>query len=186
MLRSNDILKIEQERVKVLNVDKLSGRIRVLRGVDNTLAVEHSAGTILRDDPRKIKFTSSSISSKENLVFNRELYFDPNESLGIGTENDGTTTTLTFSNPGVGKTQIRVNEQEIYIPDHRLSLNTPLVYKKNEGNSIRVFSGIEGTPVYNLSDTSNLFAVPLSKDIIGIATQRVGVNSVGEFVGINS
>jgi hypothetical protein len=186
VIRSNDILKIEQERVKVLNVDKLSGRIRVLRGVDNTLAVEHSAGTILRDDPRKIKFTSSSISSKENLVFNRELYFDPNESLGIGTDNDGTITTITFSNPGVGKTQIRLNEQEIYIPDHRLALNTPIVYKRNKGNSIRVFSGINGTPVYDLEDISNLFAVPLSKDIIGIASQRVGVNSVGEFVGINS
>jgi len=186
VIRSNDILNIEEERVKVLNVDKISGRIRILRGIDNSLVVSHPAGTIVRDDPRKIKFTSSNISTKENLIFNRELYFDPNESLGIGTQNSGAITTITFSNPGVGKTQIQLNEKEIYIPDHRLSLNTPLLYKTNEGASIRAFSGIQGSSIYNLSDNESLFAVPLSKDIIGISSQRVGVNSVGSYVGSNS
>ena len=186
VIRSNDILNIEDERVKVLNVDKLSGRIRILRGVDNSLVVSHPAGTIVRDDPRKIIFKSSNISTKDNLVFNRELYFDPEEALGIGTQNNGTITTITFSNPGVGKTQIRLNEKEIFIPDHSLTLNTPLIYKPNEGDSIRAYSGIEGTSVYNLSDNESLFAVPLSKDIIGIASQRVGVNSVGNYVGVNS
>ena len=183
---SNDILKIESERVKVLNIDRKSSRVRVLREIDGTLGVAHSVGTIVRDDSRLISFASLGINTTKSLPFNKQYYFEPNESIGIGSDSVGTATTITFANPGLGDTQIVLEQQQVYIPDHNLSLNVPLIYYTNGGTSLTVWSGIENTPIYNLDQTRNLFAVPLTKDIIGVSTQRVGVNSEGTFVGVNS
>ena len=185
-IRPNDILRIESEKLKVLNIDEKSSRVRVLRGIDGTQVVSHSAGTVVRDDPRKLRFLSTGINTQRNLAINKQLYFTPNEAVGVGTSTVGTATTITFSNPGVGLTQVRVGQQQIYLPDHGLSLNTPMIYYTNGGTSIACWSGITGTPTFNLDETRNIFAVPLSKNIIGIATQRVGLNSVGQYVGINS
>ena len=44
IIEPDDILRIESEKLKVLNVDKSSSRVRVLRGYDNTFAVSHSPG----------------------------------------------------------------------------------------------------------------------------------------------
>jgi len=185
-IRVNDILRCEEEQMKVLNIDPPSGRIRVLRGVNNTLAVTHVAGTLLRDDPRKINFTSLGITTQRSLVTNRQYYFQPNESVGIGTSTTSGITTLTFSNPGIGVTQVRIDPQQILIPDHKLPLNTPMTYYPNGGTSLQVWSGIDNTPEFTLTQSRNVFAIPFSKDVIGIATQPVGVNSVGQYVGINS
>lgn len=185
-INPNDILKIEDERVKVLNVDNESSRIRVLREVDSTIGVAHSSGTVVQSDSRLFSFISSGIDTTKNLTVNRQFYFEPNEALGIGTNSVGSATTITFANPGSGTTQIILGQQQVFITNHNLSLNTPLIYYTNGGSSIPVWSGIDNTPVYNLEETRNLFAVPLTKDIIGISSQRVGVNSEGKFVGVNS
>jgi len=185
-IRVNDILRCEREQMKVLNIDPPSGRIRVLRGVNNTLAVTHAPGTLLRDDPRKITFSAGGITTQRSLITNRQFYFTPNESVGIGTSTTSGITTLTFSNPGVGVTQVRINPQQVFIPDHRLAINTPMVYYTNGGTSLQVWSGVNDTPIYDLTETRNIFAIPFSKDYIGISSQPVGVNSEGVYVGLNS
>lgn len=185
-IRVNDILKCDREQMKVLNIEPPSGRIRVLRGVNNTLAVSHVASTLLRDEPRKINFTSLGITTQRSLVTNRQYYFQPSESVGIGTSTSSGITTLTFSNPGIGATQFRIDPQQILIPGHSLPLNTPMTYYPNSGTSLEVWSGIENTPNFDLTQSRFVYAVPFSKDVIGIATQQVGVNSVGQYVGINS
>ena len=190
VIRTNDILRIEKEKLQVLNVDEESGRIRVLRGVDGTLGFPHSAGVVVRDDPRKIRFTSTGITTNRSFKINRQFYFKPNESVGLGSAQVvmfSGITTVTFSNPGVGVTRLNLGQQQIHIPNHKLELNTPMKYFTNSGgSSIQVWSGVDGSPKYDLTATRNVFAVPLSDDVIGIATQRVGVNSNGVFVGIDS
>ena len=189
VIRTNDILRIENEKLQVLNIDQDSGRVRVLRGVDGTLGVAHSAGVVVRDDPRKIRFTSTGITTNRSFKINKQFYFKPDESVGVGTADVvmfSGITTVTFSNPGVGLTTLNLGQQQIFIPDHKLELNTPMKYFPNSGTSIEVWSGVENTPKYNLTETRNVFAVPLSDNVIGIATQRVGVNSNGVFVGIDS
>jgi hypothetical protein len=187
IIAPDDILRIEFEKLKVLNIDKKSSRIRVLRGYDNTFAVTHSAGTLVRNDPRKLAFTATGIVTTKQLVTNRQLYFEPNEAIGLGTQTVGTATTLVFANPGVGQTQLRVDQQQIYIPDHRLGLNTPITYYTNGGTSISAWSGITSSNIFQLESTRNLFAVPINKDILGIATVRVGIDSIsGEYVGVTS
>jgi len=189
IIRPNDILRIESEKLKVLNIDNDSGRIRVLRGVDGTLGVAHAAGVVVRDDPRKIRFTSTGITTNRSFKVNKQFYFKPNESVGLGSDQVvmfSGITTVTFSNPGIGVTQLNLGQQQILIPNHKLELNTPMKYYPNDGTSIEVWSGVQDTPKYDLTATRNVFAVPLSDNVIGIATQRVGVNSTGNFVGIDT
>jgi len=59
-----------------------------------------------------------------------------------------------------------------------------LTYRTNEGTALGVST--DGTMEFILSNEQTLYAAPLSKDLIGIATARVGVGSTGSFVGINS
>ena len=80
---------------------------------------------------------------------------DLDVTASIGTETVGTATTITFSNPGLGATQIRLNQQQILIPDNQLSLNTPIIYSTNGGTSILVWSGVEGTPFLSTPLGSN-------------------------------
>ena len=70
---------------------------------------------------------------------NREIYFDPKESLGIGTISGvGIGSTLSFSNPGVGASQIFIPTRSIYIPNHNLETGDSLIYSTNSGGAISV------------------------------------------------
>ena len=100
--------------------------------------------------------------------------------LGTGIGN-----TITFSNPGVGLTQVFVGPQEIYYPSHGLKLNDKLFYTANGGTSLQVWNGTSAGYV-NLSSYQDLFAVPLSMDTIGISTNKVGLGSTGVYVGVNT
>ena len=187
VVRPNDILRIDSEQFKVLNLDPISGRIRVLRGHNNTLQVTHTADTLVRDDPRKVRFTSVGISTNKPVTTNKTHYFMPNESVGLGTATAGTATTITFSNPGVGLTQVRLQQQQFFYPDHGFELNTPLKYYTNGGTSLAVWSGIQSSSIFNLEETRDLFAVPLTRDIIGLASDRVALSTVtSQYVGVDS
>jgi hypothetical protein len=183
-IRENDIISIENEKVKVLNVDVLNSRIRVLRSQENTVSSAHTASTILYENPRK--FTFKSLPENE-VVFeiNKEIYFNPKESLGVGTIGGvGIGTTIFFSNPGAGLTQIFIPTQSIYIPKHNLNTGDILTYHNNGGSSILISNanGITTT----LSDISTLYVGKISNDLIGISTYKVGLGSTGTFVGIAS
>ena len=119
-IRENDVLGIGSERVKVLNVDALSSRIRVQRAVDGTVSYAHTATTVLQEDSRKFTF----ISQRENDVdfeLNDQIYFDPRETLGIGTlTGTGVGSTIFFSNAGAGITQVFVDNRRLFIPGHGL------------------------------------------------------------------
>jgi hypothetical protein len=83
-LMENDVLQIEDELVKVLNIDELNSTIRVLRGYKNTVSVAHSSLTTLTEKPRKLYFDAGFTTSFEYQI-DREYYFNPIESVGLGT-----------------------------------------------------------------------------------------------------
>ena len=183
-IRENDIFSIESEKVKVLQIDSLNSRIKVLRSQQNTVGTAHSASTILISNPRKFSFKSSP---ENNVIFdaNKEIYFNPKESLGIGTLSGvGIGTTIFFSNPGAGITQIFIPTQSIYIPNHKLNTGDTLTYHKNSGDSIIVSTN--GNSGFALSDFSTVYVGKISNDLIGISTYKVGIGSTGTFVGIAS
>jgi hypothetical protein len=184
-IRENDILSLNNEKVKVLNIDLINSRIRVLRNQENTVSSAHTASTIIYENSRKFTFTSL-IEDKVKFEINKEIYFNPRESLGIGTiVGVGIGTTITFSNPGAGITQIFIPTQSIYLPNHKLVTGDELVYNSNGGTIIGVSTnGISTSSV--LQNQSTLYVGKISEDLIGISTHKIGIGSTGTFVGITS
>jgi len=185
-IRENDILQIgtgTPEKVKVLNVEANSGRIRVLREVESTVGSSYSASTVLYENPRKFRF-NSGLKTDFGYPLNKELYFNPSESLGIGTAaSAGIGTTVTFSSPGIGATQTFVPFRSIFIQDHGLLTGEKVRYSSNGGTAIRVYNGSSSS---SLSQTQDLYVANISKDLIGISTVKVGLGSTGSFVGVGS
>ena len=87
-------------------------------------------------------------------------------------------------NPGVGVSEIFVPTKSIYFRDHGLKSGDTLTYKTNEGTALGVST--DGIMEFTLSNEQTVYASPLSKDLIGISTARVGLGSTGSLVGINS
>ena len=183
-IRENDVLGIGSERVKVLNVDALSSRIRVQRAVDGTVSYAHTATTVLQEDSRKFTF----ISQRENDVdfeLNDQIYFDPRETLGIGTlTGTGVGSTIFFSNAGAGITQVFVDNRRLFIPGHGLKTGEVVLYHNGDGDSIVVTTDPTGPTTYSIANDTPLYVARVSDDLIGIQTFKVGIGSVGTFVGV--
>ena len=184
LTKENDIFKIGSEKVRVLNVDTLNSRFRVERSVDGTVSSAHTATSLLSEQSRKFTF----ISSKENKVkfeLNKQIYFDPKESVGVGTlTGTGVGSTIFFSNPGAGITQVFIENRGIFLPNHSLKTGDVVLYNNGDGQSIEVTSNpIVGT-TYRIANDTQLYVAKISADIIGIQTFKVGIGSTGTFVGI--
>ena len=184
IIKENNILTVgigsNSEKVKVLSIDNVSKRLRVLREAEGTTGVAHTATTILYEVPRR--FTSKvGLKTAFDFRLNRELYFNPAETLGIGV---GIGSTLSFSNPGVGITQKYIPTQTLYLPKHELESNDELVYNVNNGSVIGVSTN--GSAALTLSDQQKLYVAKVSNDLIGLSTVRVGLASTGTFAGIGA
>ena len=182
-IRENDVLGIgTQEQVKVLNVDSPSGRIRVLREYNSTVSSAYTATTVLFEDPRKFRI-NTGFRTDYAYSTNREIYFDPRESVGLGTiASVGIGTTITFSLPGVGATQVFVPYQSIYLPNHNLKTGEKVNYSTNGGSEILVFDGISS---FSLPQTQSLYVANISNNFIGVSTVKIGLGSTG-FVGLGT
>ena len=77
-IRENDILGIGTEQVKVLNVDILNSRIRVLRGINGVVGASHTITSVLLEDPRKLTI-SAGFNTTYASRLNKVIYFDPSE-----------------------------------------------------------------------------------------------------------
>ena len=185
-IRPNDILGIGTEKVKVLNIDEESKRIRVLREQEGTVGSAHTNRTVLTGDPMKFTINVGSAKTQKSFRLNEELYFEPAESVGIGTTTgNGVGTVVTFRNPGVGATSIFIQPQAIFYENHGLKLNDSLVYTANGGTSLGVWNGIT-TNFRSLTDYGELYAAPITKDFIGISSHKIGLSTTGGYVGIGT
>ena len=183
-IRENDILGIGTEQVRVLNVDVLNSRIRVLRGVNGVVGASHTITSTLLEDPRKLTI-NAGFKTTYAPRRNRQIYFDPSESVGLGTATGvGIGSTIVFANPGAGLTRIDIPTKGIYIPYHGLETGDQLTYSPGNGSGIDV-QNIVGA-ASTLSNNQTLFAAKISRDVIGIATVKVGLGTTGSFVGIAS
>ena len=169
----------------MLNVDHDLSRIRVLREYDSTVGTSHTANSLISQDPRNFTFNIRNSVNREDFVLNRELYFNPVETVGLGTISGvGIGSTLSFSNPGTGISEIFIPAKSLYIKKHGLKTGDALTYTTNTGAGISVSTdGIDG---FALTHGQTVYAANLSRDLIGISTARVGLGSTGSFVGINS
>ena len=192
-IRENDILGIgKTERVKVLNIDRIGRRIRVQRAVDGTVGFAYSASEVLNEKPRKFR-VNTGFKTDYSYSPNKEIYFQPNESVGIGTTtaftNVGIGSTVVFSMPGLGATQVFVPSQQIYLPNHGLKSGEKIRYSNHGGTGIACWhsiSGITSGTTFVLPEATDLYAAKFSNDFIGVSTVKVGMGTTGVFVGVGS
>jgi|TARA_B100000073_G_scaffold52358_1_gene38590 hypothetical protein len=186
-IRENDILLAGTERVKVLNVDKLTSRIRVLRAVDGTVSTAHTIGKFIREVPRKLKI---NVGYKTDYSFriNEQVYFNPVETVGLGTTSGiGIGITLSFSNPGAGITQKFIPTKSLYFRNHNFRTGDLVTYSPGSGGTGLYVENESNVGVgTTLIEGQQLFIAKISDDLIGIATVRVGLGTTGTFKGIAS
>ena len=203
----NDVYSIDNEKVKVLDIDENGSRIRVERQYSGTVGTAHTASAFAYEDSRKI-FVNVGYSKNLDLTANKQIYFNPAESIavsGVGATDlvsvvgVGSTSkiTVSFNNPGTEASSVVLSAGQIYLRNHGLRTNTKLVYKTNGGSSIRVSLALTsqfstgytvGINTFTLANNSIVYAARISDDIIGIATNPVvpDVNNPGTFVGIGT
>ena len=204
----NDILQIgagqTQEQVKVLGIDVSGSRLKVLRAYNATLSTPVGVGSIgaghtatTRIENLERRFTvNAGFKGRSSSRLEREIYFNPKESLGVGTDrvtdSDGSVgigTTVT-----IGESEQFVPIQTIYLPNHKLFTGDEITYHTNSGQSIGIASntnmaGTIGAIDDPLTRHKPLYVARIGPDLIGISTVRVGLSSVGitslgDYVGI--
>jgi hypothetical protein len=177
-IRENDIISIGSEQVKVLNIDNRSSRIRVLRAFNNVSAA-HTNTSSAYQIQRKLSI-NVGYKTSFNYTFNREFYFNPSESLGLGIVGVGTT--VFISNAGAAKTQLYIPIKSIYIPNHNLNTGDAVVYNVNDGSSIGISTDTINSR--SLEDKSILYISKIDENLVGISTVRLGIGTNGSFSGI--
>ena len=185
-IRENDILQINDEKVKVLNVDSRLSRIRVLRSVAGTDSSSHSVGSALTVAQRKLSI-DVGVNTTHDFKINQQYYFNPTESVALGSSAGvGIGSTIFFSNPGSGGTSIFIPTKTIFLKDHNLSTGDQVTYSSNGG------SGIVASDEHNvgigstLSDGQTLFVAKVSENLIGLSTVKVGLGTTGYFIGLEN
>jgi hypothetical protein len=171
----NDIFKIDNEELKIIEVDKKSSRLRVLRSQNGTVGLSHTAGAILEEKSRKLYSPQpSTLTSRQ-----RQIYFNPRESIGIGTS----ASVLNISNPSFYPSIVAIDPGKIYIRDHFLQTNDVLIYNSNSNFPIRVE---KNSNEFSLQENQKLYVYRYSNDFIGIYDEPILVNEFGQFVGVSS
>ena len=192
-IKPNDVLGIGTETVKVLNVDVKNSRFRVLREIDGPVGLSHTVGSVLTENPRRL---SISVGLKTSYEYkkNKEIYFDPSENVGLGTTAVGIGSVLTFSNYGLnslgfnttGTKSVSVQLRSIYLKDHNLQTGDILTYSANGGSGIVYNEESKVGIASTLVDGQQVYVAKITKDLIGISTQKVSLGASGEFVGVGN
>lgn len=178
-IKEDDIFTIGSEKIKVLRVDRSQSRLWILRNYDGSGGQDdfYPNGTILVEDSSKFEFQGSLVQNKDYRI-PRNIYFNPNESLGLGltaSPNQQFGRNIVFSNPGVGRTQIFVSSQRIYLPNHGLSNGTKLIYSSEGSNPLSIST--DGISINQLLDKTLVYTTVFSQDFIGISTVPVGIST---------
>ena len=196
-IKENDVYQIGVEQVKVLNIDEVNSRLRVLRLYNNVMGVSHTIGKVATELPRKFTINPSGSSTTIEQKINKELYFDAIEAVSIGTAQPfnavGVGSTLRFSNPGAGITHLDVPCQVIYLPKHGLHTGDEVTYQTTgSGNGsgdgaigiLTSFNQVATGNSLTLGDYSSLWIAKISDHYVGLSSVKVGLGSTGSFAGI--
>ena len=173
-------IQIENEIFSVLNTYSNFGVVRVSR---SSAGVSHTQTTPVYFLPDS--FTVNKSTSYFDSQVNSKIYFNPIESIGIGTTSGsgdsvnykiGITTYTTF-----------IPTQSIFLPNHPFKTNQQVVLKKPSGSSA---ISVSNTPVslsFNIlsGNSEVVYVVNKSKDYIGIVTS-VGLTTTGGLFFLSS
>jgi len=160
---SNDLIGIGTEVLRITTVSDTKSGFYVNR-LSNTGI--HTAGDIVELIPTKFTYSlpkPSDFYTTPNSVF----YFDPKETVGVGTLG------VTRSLVGIGTSTIEsrfIPEKSIYIPNHPYYTGQPLQYNVGFGGTSMYITNTSVGSSIALSDGQTVYAVKLGRDYIGLST----------------
>jgi hypothetical protein len=156
---------IGTETLSVLGVFKNLNILKVQRGLTG---VSHTATS-------EINFIPDSFTISKNIDYfesklNDRVYFNPTESIGIGTQI-GITSSLTFQF-GDSNTTRTIPTQGIYIENHPFSTNQQIIFRKPTTDHISVSTSPTGIQfnIPSTGDSQILYVVNKNKNVIGLKT----------------
>ena len=160
-------IKIEQETLSVINIFNEDSVLRVVR---ETTGAAHTATTVVNYIPNT--FTINKSVSYFDSKVNDTYYFNPKQSVGVGTTSGvGVSTTFVI---GTRNIRTSIPTQSIYLPNHPFTTNQQVVLRKlSSSSSISVSNTSTSTP-FNLplsGDQQIVYVIKKSVDHIGIVTQ---------------
>jgi hypothetical protein len=151
---------IGAETLQVLEVFRNLNILKVKRG---STGVSHTATT-------QINFIPDSFTISQNVDYfeskvNDKVFFNPKESVGVGT-TAGITNTIT-SQFGDSTITRNIPTQGIYIENHPFTNNQRVVFARNGGNHISISTSSSGS-LFDLPQT--VYVTDKNKNTIGIKT----------------
>jgi hypothetical protein len=161
---------IGTETLMVLGIHRNENILRVDRGLSG---VAHSQGS-------RVTFVPDSFTLSENVDYfdsavNSKVYFNPRESLGVGTVS-GVSTSVTFDF-GDSVTTRDIIAKGIFLENHPFTTNQQISYTSNGTN---VSISTDGSSTFSMPST--LFAVKKNSNLIGVKT---AINSPEVFFHTN-
>ena len=172
---------IGSEILSVIYIFDASNVIRVKR---SSIGVAYTTTTIINYLPNT--FTINNKTSYFDSTLNNKVFFNPTESVGLGTlVGIGTTVRYKLNGQnyiGIGSTGISallrtIPTQSIYIKNHPFKDNQQVLFKKPVGvaaTAIIVSATATATTTFTLpypTDTQVVYVTSKSRDTIGIKTQ---------------
>jgi len=170
----DDIIKIDDEQLKVFGFDSFFNRYKLLRAQNGTVAAAHTFGSFIERQERKFTYP---ISNKfyDSVQEDFSKFFDATSVVGVG---------LTFG-VGIGVTiQVDGNDRfiptrSIFVEDSNFTHGEKLLYSPGAGTSLtyqtdamkRVSTGFK-RPL-----PPEVFVQIINNNLIGIVTTRTGIGS---------
>jgi hypothetical protein len=160
-------IKINNEIVKVIGLDYQNNFINVLRPLGSPA---HSTTETVELLQTKFNFYSPKPIAAYSKV-NQSYYFDPTQSVSIGTNTlVGAGNTLTIPPLGIGISYTKyVPTAGIYLPNNKFVTGDQLTYIPDTSSIVTNYG--------NLDSLSNLFVVKIEEDVIGIVINK---NDIGD------
>lgn len=175
----DDIIVIGTEKMKIIGVDAINGNYKVSRK-ENGLETAHSAGAATHKEEYSFNFEVNKKLNGVNFKVGTTEYFSPESSVGVGSQYSS----VIVGTAGSFNITKSIPPRAIYIRNHSFKSGDELEYV-SYGGSITAshLQGAVGIGTTNSSNFasfgihqySNLFAVKLGTDFLGVSTERVGV-----------
>lgn len=159
---------IGTETLSVINIFNDLNVLRVVRQQPSGSA--HTSTTLVNFIPNS--FTIEHKTNYFDSKLDKEFYFNPKQSVGIGT-TAGVGIALTYT-VGNRDYQISVPTQSIFLPNHPFETNQEVIFKKLSSSNPLYVSNTETSEIYSLPTSGNqqtVYIIKKSKDYIGIVTQ---------------
>jgi hypothetical protein len=163
------------------SVNPLNTPVVIEKGIETTIYFKNQSDISKYSSGGYVDIINSSNieynSSKKRIVSigNTSIKLDFNTSLF-----PGTTITANLNKWNI----LNIPTKSIYLPNHKINTGDKLIYDSYEGNPISISTN--GSDILELKKSSTVYAVKLSKDLIGISTLPVSIDANGEISGIGT